>query len=300
LKMFGSALIFSFRALLISSLLLVLCPVSEAGDKPGRRVVFINETPGFYLDITMDGKAVSTLCPGKREGVPVQDEKAAGRHELLVKAFVQSKYTGRRQIGRMYTKTFTLSGQAGWSPAGKAHWYHVFAYRDFLPQLAAVTPERHGARGAGSQGVSYRLYLDEGAGPAWSKGEIEGLVCEASEKYSLPVCLLTAVISVESAFDPKAVSCKGALGLMQLMPQTCKRFKVRRPLDPQENIEGGAKYLSYLLHRWSLRFPESRRLELSLAAYHAGEGTVEQYGGVPPYKETRKYVREVLKRSRTL
>jgi soluble lytic murein transglycosylase-like protein len=118
----------------------------------------------------------------------------------------------------------------------------------------------------------------------------------ASQKYRIPAALLTAVIEVESGFNIQAVSQKGAQGLMQLMPATCTRFGVHEPFDPWENVEGGSRYLNYLLHQWSLRFPSGQRLALCLAAYHAGERKVEQYGGVPPFKETRAYVREVLRR----
>lgn len=298
--MFASASKPIFRTLLVALLLLFLQTAAKAGQREGGRVGFINDTPNFQLDVTIDGNRTQTLYPGKIERLTLEDDNPTGGHELVVKAFVQSKPLGRLQIGKAYTKTFNLTGEERWSPAGKVGWYHVFTYRDFLPQLASMTHERRKRRGANGFGASYKWNHHEGADERWKKADIEELVCEVSERYSIPACLLTAVISVESAFNPRAVSCKGALGLMQLMPETCKRFQVRRPLHPRDNIEGGAKYLSYLLNQWSLQFPTSRRLEFSLAAYNAGEGRVEQYGGVPPYKETKKYIREVLKRSRTL
>jgi hypothetical protein len=273
---------------------------AKAGKKESGRVGFINDTPNFQIDVTIDGMRTQTVYPGKIERLTVESDNSTGEHELVVKAFVESKHMGRRQIGKAYTKTFSLAGKPRWSPAGKVGWYHVFTYRDFLPQLASMTPERPNGRGVNGFGTSHKWYHHEGADEKWKKAEIEELVCQVSERYNVPTCLLTAVISVESAFNPRAVSCKGALGLMQLMPETCKRFQVRRPLHPRDNIEGGAKYLSYLLNEWSVKFPASRRLELSLAAYHAGEGRVEQYGGVPPYKETKKYIRAVMARSRAL
>lgn len=298
--MFASASKPIFRALLVALLLLFPQTAAKAGKREGGRVGFINDTQNFQLDVTIDGKRTQTLYPGRIERLTLEDDNPTGGHELVVKAFVQSKHLGRRQIGKAYTKTFNLTGEERWSPAGKVGWYHVFTYRDFLAQLASMTPERRKRGGANGFGASYKWYHHEGADEKWKKADIEELVCEVSERYSIPACLLTAVISVESAFNPRAVSCKGALGLMQLMPETCKRFQVRRPLHPRDNIEGGAKYLSYLLNQWSLQFSTSRRLELSLAAYHAGEGRVEQYAGVPPYKETKKYIREVLERSRAL
>jgi soluble lytic murein transglycosylase-like protein len=97
-----------------------------------------------------------------------------------------------------------------------------------------------------------------------------------------------AVIHAESAFDPRAISNKGALGLMQLMPGTAQQLGVDDPFNPWQNIEAGVRYLSSLIERFD------GDLSLGLAAYHAGERTVRRYSGIPPYRETRNYVRRVL------
>ena len=102
--------------------------------------------------------------------------------------------------------------------------------------------------------------------------------------------LIHAVISAESAFNPRAVSHAGAMGLMQLMPATAERFGVTNPFDPVANISGGARYLRWLLTHFK------NNLNLALAGYNAGEGAVKKYGNrVPPYKETRTYVGRVLR-----
>ena len=98
---------------------------------------------------------------------------------------------------------------------------------------------------------------------------------------------MRAVIQVESAYQTAARSPKGAMGLMQLMPATARRYAVENPFDPAANVEAGTRYLKSLLDR----FP----LNLALAAYNAGEGAVERFGGVPPYPETRAYVGRILK-----
>jgi soluble lytic murein transglycosylase-like protein len=102
--------------------------------------------------------------------------------------------------------------------------------------------------------------------------------------------LMDAIIVVESAYEPEAVSSKGAMGLMQLMPDTATRFNVANAFDPAENMRGGARYLRWLMDRFD------GELELVLAAYNAGEGAVERHGNrIPPYNETQAYVVRVLR-----
>jgi soluble lytic murein transglycosylase-like protein len=109
-------------------------------------------------------------------------------------------------------------------------------------------------------------------------------------KQSLPPELIRSVIQVESNYNPYAVSPKGALGLMQLIPATARRFGVSDAFDPVENIRGGATYLKYLLDLYGGSYT------LALAAYNAGEGAVARYGDVPPFQETRDYVKLVANR----
>lgn len=106
--------------------------------------------------------------------------------------------------------------------------------------------------------------------------------------------LLTAIIQVESAFNPGATSRRGAQGLMQLMPGTAEEYAVRDPYDPEENIRGGARYLRRLLDLFAGNLP------LTLAAYNAGEAAVQRFAGIPPFGETREYVRRVQARYRAL
>ena len=110
---------------------------------------------------------------------------------------------------------------------------------------------------------------------------------EVARTYNLDPKLLHAIAKVESNYNPRAVSPKGALGVMQLIPSTARLVGVSDPFDPRENIQGGARYLRYLLDKFG-------DLTLALAAYNAGPKAVEAYGGIPPYAETQRYVRSVL------
>ena len=112
---------------------------------------------------------------------------------------------------------------------------------------------------------------------------------QASALYQIPEPLVRAVIKVESDYDPRAVSYAGARGLMQLMPETAARMQVKDINDPRENIFGGVRYLRVLANMFN------GDLELSVAGYNAGEGAVVQYGGIPPYAQTREYVVKVTK-----
>lgn len=122
-----------------------------------------------------------------------------------------------------------------------------------------------------------------------SMGRLQGTIVQHSLRQHLDPALLSAVIKAESDFNPDAVSRAGAIGLMQLMPKTALNMNIQDPFDPDENIAGGAKYLRYLLDRFNGNLP------LALAAYNAGATRVERYDTLPPIRETRRYVKKVLR-----
>lgn len=114
------------------------------------------------------------------------------------------------------------------------------------------------------------------------------IIRQAGTKHGVDPELIRSVIEVESGFDSRAVSHAGARGLMQLMPPTAARYNVRNSFSPDDNINGGTRYLKYLLGRYD------GNLKLALAAYNAGENAVDKYSGVPPYRETKRYIEKVL------
>jgi soluble lytic murein transglycosylase-like protein len=121
-----------------------------------------------------------------------------------------------------------------------------------------------------------------------SDAEVEQAVAYAARRHHVQPALLLAVIKVESSFNPVVVSKAGAVGLMQLIPETAIRHGVRNLYNTDENIAGGAKHLRYLLDRFH------GNIKLALAAYNAGERKVDRYGNIPPYKETQLYVQKVM------
>jgi soluble lytic murein transglycosylase-like protein len=139
------------------------------------------------------------------------------------------------------------------------------------PRYVAV--KRIGSRSAGWQPRNITAYDD--------------LIVDAATSHGVPAALVKAVIAAESNFDPRARSAKGAQGLMQLMPQTARFLRVADAYDVQQNVDGGTRYLARMVDRYG---DWSR----ALAAYNAGPEAVDRFRGIPPYRETREYVRRVL------
>ena len=129
-----------------------------------------------------------------------------------------------------------------------------------------------------------KLQLASSVNPA----EYDHIISTCATKYGVNPALIKAVIHAESGYNPNAVSRKGASGLMQLMPGTARSLKVSNSFDPKDNVEGGVKYLRFLLDTFR------GDVSLAVAAYNAGLGKVAKYGGIPPYNETRTYVNRVL------
>lgn len=177
---------------------------------------------------------------------------------------------------------------------------------DTADRARQAPPRRSGWRTLGVLSVGFFAVLTAWALPAqmeepWTLGWVsepsqtarssrhyEPIIRHYAQWYGVDPALLTAMIRVESSFNPRAVSEKGALGLMQLMPDTISYWRITDPLNPYQNIRGGALQIRYLLHRFS------DNLELAVAAYHAGATHVTRHDGIPPFSSTHQYVQRVL------
>ena len=154
----------------------------------------------------------------------------------------------------------------------------VYAYTDSRGVLHFADTPRH---------AGYKLRPDPGR-PLERPRQYDGIIARAGESHGVAPGLVKAVVHVESNFKRRAVSVKGAQGLMQLMPATARSLGLDDPFDPWQNIFGGTRYLGNLIQRYS------GNINLALAAYNAGASAVAHYGGVPPYRETQGYVKRVL------
>ena len=192
-----------------------------------------------------------------------------------------------------HTKTFVSAGLAMCVLTGSAH-AQVFSTKNRAKLFESQTKVLD-TRAASQYANSVRLLPPSVITPSkWNsvayngkyRGEYLIMAKQAARKYNIPENIFLRLVQQESNWNPRAKSHKGALGLAQLMPATASALGVD-PMDPRENLEGGARYLKR-------QYDKFRDWRLALAAYNAGPGAVEKYKGIPPYKETQNYVRVIL------
>jgi soluble lytic murein transglycosylase-like protein len=179
----------------------------------------------------------------------------------------------------------TIAATAIWVAAPAAARAQIYAWHDANGNL--VLSDRPKDPSATTFPVGHTGGFRTTNGMTRRSAPYDALIDEHAAVHAVDAGLVRAVIQAESGFNPRARSYKGAMGLMQLMPQTAAHYGVANPYDPVENIRAGVAYLKSLLVRYAYN------TELALAAYNAGPAAVEKYGAIPPYRETRDYVRRV-------
>lgn len=192
----------------------------------------------------------------------------------------------RKPFGRRGITALIIASLASWSLSLPDLHAEIYQYVDATGTIALTNVP--------SDTRYRRIDLDSShLHVALPERELAPVIARHSRQHQLHPALIRAVIKAESNFDPHAISRAGAIGLMQLMPQTAVRLDVRDLYDPDDNVGGGTKYLRQLLDRFHGNLP------LALAAYNAGENVVDRYQTLPPIDETRQYVRKVLRYYRT-
>jgi soluble lytic murein transglycosylase-like protein len=172
-------------------------------------------------------------------------------------------------LGSLLGLVFVLGGAA-------TGWADIYKYVDRNGVVHFTNTPTNG---------NFQLYLKEGR----NRSGVGDIIRRYASAFNLDAALVRAVIKVESDFNPRAVSPKGALGIMQLLPETAHDMNVSDPMNIEENIRGGSRYLRQMLDRFR------GDLDLALAAYNAGPGAVTEHDGIPPFAETRDYVQKVKK-----
>ncbi|HYD31566.1 MAG TPA: transglycosylase SLT domain-containing protein [Azospirillaceae bacterium] len=218
-------------------------------------------------------------------------------YELAIR--YETAFGARRDLPKALMLYCQAAGEGHAEAAFRLGWMHLFGRGVDIDEPMAAAWFRLAAGRGYAQAIDMLRLIGPADGPSEPRcpladnpsvdapRHIVRLVDKLAPRYGLDPALVLSVMAVESSFRPHAVSPRKARGLMQLSPDTARRFGVARPLDPADNIRGGMRYLQYLLAYFE------GNVTLVLAAYNAGEGAVDRFGGVPPYRETRAYVKKV-------
>jgi hypothetical protein len=256
-------------------LTLLICATAMVTGQPGRaqNIVLARDADGH--PVFTDRQDDANLSPQS------QPSTTSGPGDLT--AGTSSRYTGL---------VYWSNKEHHWKPVPLYNSSTMKAARQAAREvghLVSTGPSPTALTGAsrqtrvGSQPVLPGATRERQLNPA----EVDKAIEEAARRHGVDPNLVRAVVKVESDFNPRAVSRKGALGLMQLMPYTAKSLKVGNAFDPNQNVDAGVRHLKSLLESYN------GNLELSLAAYNAGSGAVNRSGGIPPYRETRDYVKKI-------
>lgn len=232
--------------------------------------------------------ACSTVYAGTISSVDVDG------HKVFVNDDDQPKYAAPDGQPTHYAKTliFWSATEHRWKPVPHANLAALNAARSAAADVQSFvasqpTTQQNPVKGVAEPAEKDPNYAKLARGYAVTTAEVDEAINQAAANHGVDPNLVKAIIKVESNFNPKALSNKGAMGLMQLMPGTARKLNVTNPFDVHENVDAGVRHFRQLLEDFK------GDVKLSLAAYNAGEKAVTDHGGIPPYQETQNYVRQI-------
>jgi soluble lytic murein transglycosylase-like protein len=230
----------------------------------------------FFLDPT---PVCAAEGDGRSNGITTTEEH--GRKVYVNEDAPAQRHATPAAQPKRSSLVYWSSKENRWKPVPSAGTASMQAARS----AAAEVSEYYGRDSV--QSANAKIVAANARGHQASQEEIDASIVMAAARHNVDPNLVRAVVKVESNFNSNAVSRKGAIGLMQLMPQTARELKVRNPFDPDQNVDAGVRHLKYLLESYN------GDVNLTLAAYNAGEGAVRRSSGVPHYSETQNYVRRI-------
>jgi soluble lytic murein transglycosylase-like protein len=234
----------------------------------------------FFLDPT---PVCAAEGDGRSNGITTSDEH--GRRVYVNEDTPVQKHATPASQSRRSSLVYWSGKENRWKPVPSAGTASMQAARSAAAEVSQGFAQYYGHDSV--QSANAKIVAANARGHQASQEEIDSSIVMAAARHNVDPNLVRAVVKVESNFNSNAVSSKGAIGLMQLMPKTARQLKVKNPFDPDQNVDAGVRHLKYLLESYN------GDVNLTLAAYNAGEGAVRRSAGVPHYSETQNYVRRI-------
>lgn len=235
----------------------------------------------FFLDPTPVSAAEGD---GRSNGITTSDEH--GRRVYVNEDAPAQKHATPAGQPKRSSLVYWSGKENRWKPVPSAGTASMQAARSAAAEVSQYQFTQYYGHDS-VQSANAKIVAANARGHQASQEEIDSSIVMAAARHNVDPNLVRAVVKVESNFNSNAVSSKGAIGLMQLMPKTARQLKVKNPFDPDQNVDAGVRHLKYLLESYN------GDVNLTLAAYNAGEGAVRRSAGVPHYSETQNYVRRI-------